>query len=445
MPLSRLEIAYYAACLGGGGAAWATAVRHLDWSPTEALLGLAFGLAAFASFFGRVRLDSEGYDYTLDDIPLYALVFLQGWAATVVVMASASLVYEVFRLVRALRLFRDRVRPLSVFLSFTNPFMMALWCAAAGLAYQWVDAGDPLLGSGRNVAAILVTSVLLSALAMGTNSLTILLRRRESLARTLDVFRQNYGQIWLHVLMLAPLGALLALFVQYQPPAALLLIVPILMMHQSFETQRKLLREAEATVKAMATYLDERDHYTSGHSERVAGYARAVAARMGLPAADVDRVHRAGLIHDIGKIDVPDAILRKPGALTEEERAVMRTHVVRATELGSKLVALRRDIPFDVAAYHHERWDGLHSMFGMKGEDIPLESRILAVADTWDAMTSNRPYREGIPAEEAVRRLREARGTQLDPVAVDAFLEALEAGDIEAVAREWQEREAARG
>ncbi|MBW3534673.1 MAG: ATP-binding cassette domain-containing protein, partial [Gemmatimonadetes bacterium] len=91
-----------------------------------------------------------------------------------------------------------------------------------------------------------------------------------------------------------------------------------------------------------------------------------------------------------------DAILRKSGALTEDERAVMRTHVIRATELGQKLVAMRRDIPFEVAAYHHERYDGQHSMFRMQGQEIPLESRILAVADSYDAMTSDRPYRRGM-------------------------------------------------
>lgn len=438
MPLSAPERAWFAACLAGGTIVYAAALQGLDWTHGGFLLALGFGLAAFLSSFHRVRLDADGYEYTLDDVPLYALLFLQGAAATVVVMATASFAYEV---VRALR---TRTRAPELLLAFTRPFLMALWCAAAGSGYEALNGGEPLLGSPRNLAAIVLTAIFLSAFAMGTTTLALLMRRREPLSRTREVLRRNYGHTWLHVLMLAPLGALLALFVQQEPEAAVLLIVPLVMMHRAFETQLKLLREAEATVKAMATYLDERDHYTQGHSERVAGYARCVARRMGLHREDVDRVHRAGLVHDIGKIDVPDAILRKPGKLTEDEREVMRTHVVRATELGKRLVALRQDVPLEVAAYHHERWDGLNSMFGMQGEAIPLESRILAVADAWDAMTSDRPYRKGISHEEALQRILDGRGTQLDPRAVDAFLAALESGEIASVTREWAERERSR-
>lgn len=413
-----------ALCVLAGTAVFALAWQAVHWSQGEFLLAVGFGLAAFLSAFHRVRLDSDGYDYTLDAVPLYALLFLQGWAATVVVMAGASLAYAVVR--------RE---------SLLRPFQVALWGAAAGATYDLVNGGDPLLGSVRNVAALVLTALLLSALTLGTNAVVLAIGRREPVRAAWRILRRNVSQAWLHVLMLAPLGALLALFLEQEPPAVLLLVVPLVMMHRAFETQLKLLREAEATVKAMATYLDERDHYTQGHSERVAGYARCIAVRLGLRGADVDRVHRAGLVHDIGKIDVPDAILRKPGQLTEDEREVMRNHVLRATELGKRLVALRQDVPLEVAAYHHERWDGLNSMFGMQGEAIPLESRILAVADAWDAMTSDRPYRKGIPEEDARRRLLEGRGTQLDPRAVDAFMTALDAGEIAEITREWAERE----
>ena len=123
----------------------------------------------------------------------------------------------------------------------------------------------------------------------------------------------------------------------------------------------------------------------------------------------------------------------------------MRTHTHRAADLGKKLVALRRDIPFDVAAYHHERWDGRGSLYGMKGDQIPLPSRILAVADSYDAMTSDRPYRKGMPAADALERIRQASGSQLDPEAVEAFMRAHQAGAIDQVAREWERREAGSG
>ncbi|HXE73355.1 MAG TPA: HD-GYP domain-containing protein [Candidatus Nitrosotenuis sp.] len=430
--------------MAAGAGVYAAALGRITWDTDQMALVGCFGLVAFLSFFLRVKLQADHYDYTLDDIPLYALIFLHGWPLAVAVMAAASFAFEIYRLTRALLTSPGKVRLQNLVYSFANPPLIALWAAAAGALYGWLNGDAPLLASGRNLVALPACAVALFALASTSHAVAVALRRRQPLRAIREVVAQNYSQMWLHLLMLAPLGALLAIFVQEVPAAALLLVVPVVMLHTSLDTQRKLLREAESTVQAMATYLDERDHYTLGHSERVAGYARATARHLGLSPAQVERVHRAGLIHDIGKIDVPDAVLRKRGPLTEEERAIMRTHTQRPVDLGHRLLALRHDIPFDVAAYHHEHYDGRYSTFGLKGEEIPLPSRILAVADTYDAMTSDRPYRRGMEPAEALVRLRHAAGTQLDPKVVEAFMAAFEAGEIEQVAREWNLKEAAR-
>lgn len=180
-----------------------------------------------------------------------------------------------------------------------------------------------------------------------------------------------------------------------------------------------------ATIQALAAAVDAKDTYTQGHSQRVARYAAELAAYVGLSKADVDLVFTAGSLHDVGKIGVPDAILKKAGRLTDEERAVMETHPVLGEVIVRKAPQLAATLPG--VRNHHERWDGKGYPDGLAGENIPLIARILAVADTFDAMTSDRPYREGMAWEVALEEIAKGAGTQLDPVLARAFVEMMRA------------------
>lgn len=432
-PTAR-EWLWYTVVFGTGGALWIVALRELlvqSWSP-PAVWGLsALGAVTFISLFRYVRLSEDHYHsvYTLDDVPLYALIFLQGWSAATVVAGFTRLLFEVVRVARALKTHPDRVHWVHVLYHFSDIPMSINVTAAAGLAYGAIAGAQPLLGGGRSVAAVVVATLVWFALAFGQNSLALTLRRQLPLRWMVQVLRQNFRHIRLHVLMLVPLGALLAIFFQDLPWAALLLLVPISLMHNALEAQHKLRSESVSTIQAVARYLEERDPYTQGHSNRVADYAVAIAGAMDLPADQVEHVRRAGLIHDIGKVDIPDAILRKPGQLTESEKEIMRTHTDRAVSLGRKLTSLSRELPFQEAAYHHENFDG-SGHYALVGEQIPLISRILAVADTFDAMTSDRPYRRGMSIDQALGKLREVSGTQLDPGCLRAFEKAVASGEI---------------
>ncbi len=170
---------------------------------------------------------------------------------------------------------------------------------------------------------------------------------------------------------------------------------------------------------ALIATLDARDRYTAGHSAAVAIYSRDIAARMGLSLDLQQRVHLAGLVHDIGKIGLPPGLLEKEGPLTLEERRVMQTH----SEIGAGILEKVEDYG-DVAAvvrHHHERMDGNGYPNGVVGDDIPVLSRIIAVADAYNAMTSDRPYREAMPSRVARMRLAQAVGTQFDTSVVAAF------------------------
>ena len=188
--------------------------------------------------------------------------------------------------------------------------------------------------------------------------------------------------------------------------------------------------------------VDTKDRYTKRHSEDVARYAVFLAGRMGLES-DVRRaIQAAGLLHDVGKIGIPDVILRKPGPLTAEEYDIVKQHVA----LGDVIV---RDVPDGETVragvrHHHERWDGTGYLHGLAGEDIPLVARILAVADAFSAMTSSRPYRKALSVAEALRRLEDAAGTQLETGLVSAFVAGIETaadaplpGDGRATHRIW--------
>ncbi|RLD16387.1 MAG: hypothetical protein DRI22_01315, partial [Caldiserica bacterium] len=177
------------------------------------------------------------------------------------------------------------------------------------------------------------------------------------------------------------------------------------------------------TIKALAHALEARDPYYQGHSERVARYSVEIARKMGLPQEQVENVRRAALIHDIGKIGVPDTILLKPSSLTKQEWEKIREHPKIGEEIVKPIDFLQNISP--IIRSHHERWDGLGYPDGLKGEEIPMGARIIAVADSYDSMTSSRPYREALSREGALEELKREKGRQFDPHLVDIFLEIL--------------------
>ncbi|OGR96561.1 MAG: hypothetical protein A2V88_00305 [Elusimicrobia bacterium RBG_16_66_12] len=180
----------------------------------------------------------------------------------------------------------------------------------------------------------------------------------------------------------------------------------------------------QSMVQTLSAALEARDPYTAGHVERVSKYAKAIAEELGLEGRLVHQIVMGAILHDIGKIGVPDAILRKPGALDGDEKAQMRLHSAQGKEILSSSSdfspALR-----DCILHHHEHFDGRGYPYGLKGTDIPLGDRIISVADAFDAMVTDRPYRKGLPRETAIAELKEKAGRQFDPQVVAAFLKVL--------------------
>jgi len=174
------------------------------------------------------------------------------------------------------------------------------------------------------------------------------------------------------------------------------------------------------TIKALAAAIDARDPRTFGHSDRISRYVMRMAEALNLPEEERQALRYAAILHDIGKIGVDDAILRKPGELTLAEREIMYSHPIIGTLIINGIEFLKDVRP--LIRHHHERWDGQGYPDGLAGTAIPLGARILNIADSYDAMIAGRPYRPPVPEEEAIAELRAGRGTQFDPLLVDVFI-----------------------
>jgi len=175
-----------------------------------------------------------------------------------------------------------------------------------------------------------------------------------------------------------------------------------------------------AAIQSLAAAVDAKDRYTHGHSERVTAYALEIGEALQMSSEMRDALKVAGLLHDLGKIGVPDSILNKPGSLTQEEREALQRH----PSIGGDILhqSPQLDLIIPAVLFHHERWDGAGYPDGLAGESIPLVARILAIADAFDAMTSDRPYRKAMSVEEALLELRANAGKQFDPALVEMFI-----------------------
>jgi putative nucleotidyltransferase with HDIG domain len=188
------------------------------------------------------------------------------------------------------------------------------------------------------------------------------------------------------------------------------------------ESYRRLEESSLEAIESLNATVDAKDPYTAGHSARVQRIAVAVAEEVGLPLERLDAVRFGGLFHDIGKIAVPDSILSKAGTLDDDEYDVIKRHPVDGADIISHFSRLHEAVP--LIRYHHERWDGHGYPDQLAGEDIPLEACVVGLADAWDAMTTDRPYRPALTVEQAAAEVRRCRGTQFSPLVVDAFFAA---------------------
>lgn len=418
-PLLRRMVVYISALAGAvAGLAMALSVTGYGFGPLWVVAALA--IAAAIAERGRVQLvRGDPAESSVSNLPLLFAAVVFGPLPAMVVGAASML--------GAVRRPYMRVSTFTLTRAASGAVTGLVATSAAGLA-------------GNDVGSIAV-SVGLAGLALelmdfGFLCLTLWLRRKpvKPLARVLLPITVLSVPLW------APLVGLLALaYLEISPWTLPLFLVPALAAQKLFSLYRdqrqstedlglvntRLERANLSFATALVATLDARDRYTAGHSAAVAIYARDIAARLGLPESGQQLAHLCGLVHDIGKIGLPPGLLEKPGVLTLEERRQMQEH----SAIGERILAKVEDYAeiAKIVRHHHERMDGMGYPDGIAGDEIPLISRIMAVADAYNAMTSDRPYRDAMPSRVARMRLAQGVEGQFDTSVVAAF-EAILAG-----------------
>ena len=352
--------------------------------------------------------------------------------------------------------------PLFAALVFAGPIGIAVVAGVTGISVQELREGKPALlmlgniaqlslsGVAAGIVFIAVGGVPLQYLSSSTPHL--LMTIAASVAATTTFFAANLLLItigisiktgappsevlsalqptayWVSLLVLTLLGLTVAYLLAVESWLGLaLLVLPFWMARRTFRVYVELTEAYTATVRSLVAAIEAKDPYTRGHSERVALYARMLAEHIGLSRADADLLERAALLHDVGKIGISLDTLVSPEKLSRDEVAAIKRH----PGLGAELVA---DVDFledtvEIIRCHHERCDGGGYPNGLAGDKIPILARVLAVADSYDAMTSDRAYKPGIPAEAACEELGRVSGTQLDPRMVTSFVAVIR-GDV---------------
>jgi len=308
----------------------------------------------------------------------------------------------------------ERREPLKIIVNINN---FALQGIIAGPIYFSLAGDGSPLASLRNFFSMLLAAV------VSSSAQTVLLALLLSVATGTSawyLWRSMARGLLVEFLALPALGSLFPILAREHPLALVLMVIPLLGPYLAFRDYRQLHHETQSTFELLADLLDRRDPYTAAHSQRVAQLTALILDEFPeLTVEEREAIISAARIHDLGKVATSDLILRKPGRLSDDEFAVIQRHPVDGSEILRHLSPYRHIV--EIVRHHHERWDGRGYPDGLAGEEIPLGSRVIAVADTYDAMTTDRPYRRALTHEEAIAELRRGAGSQFDPAIVAAF------------------------
>ncbi|HYN88853.1 MAG TPA: HD domain-containing phosphohydrolase [Ardenticatenaceae bacterium] len=282
-------------------------------------------------------------------------------------------------------------------------------------------AGTPASNSLTHALALLGVALAMLVAELVTGALELAPMTGE---RPLRVIRTIVGDAGVATMVQNLLGILGALAAFKYIWALALLPLPTVIVYLAFKNAKEMRDSTRTLLESMADAVDLRDPYTGGHSRRVAALAQAILQELEIMGPEADLIVAAARVHDIGKIGVPDHVLKKPDRLTPEEWAVMNTHPTIGAELLARYPDFARGA--GIVRHHHEHWNGRGYPDALAGLDIPFGARVIAVADSFDAMTSDRPYRRGMSPDEAARILRAGQAEQWDPAIVDACLHAID-------------------
>jgi putative nucleotidyltransferase with HDIG domain len=399
IPRSRWLLPYVIAIVATGVATITLTVPGLPQHRWSVLL--LFSLVAAGAEFWTVPAAAEG-GVSLCFVITYTAAIVFGPCFAAITASAGALVYGVARHKGAMR-------------TTFNMGQLAVTAGATGLAFAALRSTPHLSLTTDAVAyagAAIAFIVLNSALASGA----IALCGRPFIHQWLLALREA----GIFYLAMAPLGALAASAYEQSPWTLLYFPLLVWIIYKGFSLFDHLRSDTGDALVTLADTIEQRDPHTFQHSVRVAAYVTHIARGLNLPGDETALIVSAARVHDLGKIAIDNRILFKEGPLTDEERRQVNTHPAAGAELAGKFSLYGEGA--DIIRHHHERWDGTGYPDGLAGDAIPLGARVIAVADVYDAMTSDRPYRLALSHEVAVSELIRGRGTQFDARVVEAFL-----------------------
>ena len=299
-----------------------------------------------------------------------------------------------------------------------NHAAITLPAIVAATAFQWLSGLERFHATSSSFVAALIAGLTFFGLNSTLAALSVALRHGSSVR---SVYLRDFSVVTASMLALSPLAWLMAhVFVTVGGWAALLFGLPLYTTRGAYQRVVELRDMFTQTVRSLASAVDAKDKFTSGHSERVQRIAVDIGRQMRCSEAELEALEWGGLLHDIGKIGVPDAVLLKQEKLSREERIIMNQHPVKGEEIIKPVQRLAPELP--IIRHHHEWYNGSGYPDHLEGEQIPKLARILSVADAFEAMTAARPYRmTPLTAEQALAELRKYAGIQFDPECVEAF------------------------
>lgn len=382
-----------------------------DWAAREHWGVLStYTLLTIFSCFAPVRISNT--ILTVNNAVIFSGILLYGvwvgvWAAVIESLIIAFLV---------------RFNPLKAIINI-GQLLMTIWAVA--FLKDWIESFETV----SPIISDLFLAVVYWFVNLTLCGLGISYFHQMTWARTVKMMAKGFTSTYLLLLILAGVGSRLVEL--YGPltliPMMIAFITISYVFHHYYDNLQRLQQKVEEVksfnhnfLTTMAASIDARDRYTSGHSQRVAYWGREIARDIGLTERKVEDVYIGGILHDIGKIGIEDEILNKKGKLTPEEYDKIKQHTVIGYEIILQAGMFNELLP--AIRSHHERIDGRGYPDGLAGDEIPLMARILAISDAFDAMVADRPYRKGLPVEEALQEIRRGSGTQFDPILAEHFI-----------------------
>jgi len=303
-----------------------------------------------------------------------------------------------------------------------NTSQYALTAGIAGIAYQ--QAGG-VVGAQNIFRFILPAAICALTYCIVNITLFVMVVSFAQNVRIATIWRTSIKETVPSYLAEAPMGFLMAIvYIEVGIVGILLFFLPLLLARRSFELYTKMRKVYLDTIRALAAAIDAKDPYTKGHSERVAETSVALAQELNLSDKDIENIEYTALLHDIGKIGIADNILGKNSSLTNKEYDKIKEHTIMGAKIIEPVDFLKNS--YKAIYHHHERYNGDGYPDGLKSEDIPLSARIIAVADAYDAMNSDRPYRKKLDMDKILKELKDQSGKQFDPKIVKALISVLD-------------------